>query len=199
MRERASHAVARLEEVRAKAARGLAPAAEVLVSQDLWSALRQYEADVVILATSGFNLSDDDIPPETLVVDVTSPSALPGWRDSEDRTLIRAGAGLIPWGLLPMGFRLADGTIVRDLGDGAGILPGCAIEALVRASMSFGDAAIGAELDDSRTHERMALAFRELGIEPEPPARGGRKLTWEELRQRVGGRILKRKLGGLFV
>lgn len=159
---------------------------EVAIHQNKELACKEHNSNVVIVATTGMELSPSDVPSGALVLDMTTPSACkqdPAW---SGRLVLTAGCGQFDSDILPLGFGMIGGKRVDDVGAGGRhVIWGCTGETIVRASTGWTGHVVGDNIPEKEL-QWCATHFPRFGFSPQPPVSFGNPLCgWSEVRQFV--------------
>jgi len=143
--------------------------------------------NVVIVATTGVRVYPKDIPQNSIVFDITTPSACRPEDDWGDILVIRAGCGEFdnPT-IIPEGFGPNGSGALWDIGAGGeNVMWGCTLETICRAvSGSTSSHVCGKDIPEPEVWWCIRK-FRELSIKPQSPVSFGRSLTWGQVRNHV--------------
>jgi len=157
---------------------------DVLIHQDNTKASIQHESDIVVVATTGMDLSPCHVPKGALVLDMTTPSACESHSDWQSRTVLTSGCGQLRGELLPHHFgRLVDQSLIDVGAGGEHVLWGCTIETIARAMFQVRGHLAGEDIPLSAVAQAHRL-LRGLA-DPQSACSFGRYLSWEQVHSRL--------------
>lgn len=145
------------------------------------------DVNVVIVATTGVRVYPSDIPKNSIVFDITTPSACRPEDDWGDTLVLRAGCGEFdnPT-VIPEGFGPNGSGAEWDIGAGGeNVMWGCALETICRAvSGSTSSHVCGKDIPVSEVWWCIRK-FRDLSIKPQSPVQFGVPTSWGKVRNYV--------------
>ncbi len=191
--------LSRLEELKSRVrghVRG--GATEVAIHQDKTRACRDHRSDVVVVATTGMDLSPREVPVGALVMDMTTPAACqldPSWGG---HLVLTAGCGEFSPEVLPSGFGNIGGRRLIDAGAGGPrIIWGCTGETIARAVFGWRGHLAGTAIPMDAL-EWCSDHFERLGLVSQPPLSFNNPISWSRVREFVQFSRSARPLKGLM-
>ncbi len=152
---------------------------EVAIHQDKTSAC--HSSEVVIVATTGMNLSPKEVPVGALVMDMTTPAACQPDRGWSGHLVLTAGCGEFSPEALPWGFGNIGGSQLQDVGAGGPrVIWGCTGETIARAVFGWRGHLAGTVIPIDAL-EWCNNHFKRLGFVSQPPLNFNNPITWSRV------------------
>jgi len=157
---------------------------QVHVHQDKTTACHDHGSNLVIVATTGMELSPSDIPVGAVVLDMTTPAACAPHPEWQGRLVLTSGCGEFEPAVVPRGFGQVAGQRVSDVGMGSRVIWGCTGETIARAASEWWGHVSGAQIPLDEV-EWCLKHFPRLGFHPQPALSFGQPTTWSSVREFV--------------